>query len=345
MKVYVILFSALILSIQTNSQQKPFNYKKMWNKVDSLENKGLVKSALEIVQTIHKNAKIENNSPQVVKSYIYQIKYRNIIEEDAFETLLKELSNEAKTVSFPYSSLYHTLCAELYWQYYQSNRYRFYNRTYSPDEGDDLRSWSLEHLVDVIIKHHLAALKDKKLLQQEPLSKYSEILTESENTEGLRPTLYDFIAFRAVDFFSNKELTLSKPADSFDLNDSTFFADAKTFITLSFKTTDTLSLQYYGILILQDILRFHINDIKPEAFIDADLKRLNFVYRNSALENKDHLYLSALEKLYHQFSSLPYSNAIAYAVVNQMSSIGNSYNAEDSSTLIYKKYKSRNFFK
>ncbi|NSW45401.1 MAG: hypothetical protein HPY79_06275 [Bacteroidales bacterium] len=335
------LLTIVLLAGFSFSQPKPSFYKNQWRKVDSLENKGMVKSALELVLQIQKNAKAENNVAQVVKTRIYQLKYRNIIEEDAFEKILTEMSNESYQAPFPYSSLYHSLCAELYWQYYQNNRYRFYNRTYSSDESNDMRTWSLTHLTDVAIKHYLKSLEEKEKLQKTPLKNFQEILTYGENSENLRPTLYDFLAFRAVTFFTNKELTLSRPIDAFELDDSTYFTNAQSFIQQKIKSNDTLSLQFYGIKILQDILAFHINDAQPDAFIDADLNRLDFVYKNTILENKDQLYINALQQLFENYKTFPYSNAIAYQLCLQWSLMSQQYNAFDSSTYMFKTYKTK----
>lgn len=338
MKLLLIFVFTVFMSLFAMNQNKPFSYNKMWHKVDSLENKGMVKSALDIVQNIHKVAKQENNVSQVIKSYIYRIKLKNVIEEDAYEKLLQELAEESKTSSFPYSSLYHTLCAELYWQYYQSNRFRFLNRTFSSDESDDIRSWSLNHLADVIIKHHKKALEPKKMLQNTPITQFKDILIKGNNTYNLRPTLFDFIAFRAVDFFSNKEISLTRPSDSFNLNDSIFFCEANDFVKLIVNSSDSLSLQYNGILILQDILNFRLNDKNIEAYIDADLNRLEFVYRNSSLQDKEIFYLNALEKLYQKTQNNSYSNAVAYNIATIMNILANKYNFQDSSTYTYKNY-------
>ncbi len=45
-------------------------YLKLWEKVDSLESEGLVKSARELVQEIYRKARLENNPAQLVKSQI-----------------------------------------------------------------------------------------------------------------------------------------------------------------------------------------------------------------------------------------------------------------------------------
>ena len=84
-KPYIIIIIFLILvsfkfkdssSNQNSIIDKQDNKnKKEWAKVDSLEKKGLPKSALEIVEAIYKNAKQTNNSPQLIKAITYKLKF------------------------------------------------------------------------------------------------------------------------------------------------------------------------------------------------------------------------------------------------------------------------------
>jgi hypothetical protein len=337
MRTIFILFLTLAFNFLI-SQNLLFNYEKHWKKVDSLENKGLIKSALETVETIKKAAQKDNNVVNTVKAFIFEIKYKNYLEEDAFENLLSELSFKAYHSNFPYSSIYHTLSAELFWQYYTSNRFRFLNRTFTFDEGQDIKTWSLKHLISVTINHHLKALEHKEQLQKSPISNFKDLLTNIDNADIICPTLYDFVALRAVNFFSNNEITLPKPANTFILNDTNYFADAEIFINLNFKTDDTLSFQYYGLKILQDVLKFHLQNNYVEALIDADLRRLNFVYANTILLNKDSLYLNALNKLYNKFLNNPYSTVIAHRIINLMIKLSSNYKFDDSTTYKYKNF-------
>ena len=49
-----------------------------WNKVEQLEKQSLPQSALEIVNQIRQEALKEGNSPELIKSLIYQLKRRLI---------------------------------------------------------------------------------------------------------------------------------------------------------------------------------------------------------------------------------------------------------------------------
>ena len=55
-------------------------YEQEWEKVDSLVNIGLPKSALELVEKIYSKAKNENNSPQFIKATLYKIKLKAYFE-------------------------------------------------------------------------------------------------------------------------------------------------------------------------------------------------------------------------------------------------------------------------
>ena len=56
---------------------KDGNYEKAWKRVDSLQNKGLTKSALEIVQVIYTKSKAEKNVPQFIRAIIEKMKGSN----------------------------------------------------------------------------------------------------------------------------------------------------------------------------------------------------------------------------------------------------------------------------
>ncbi|HEY1039996.1 MAG TPA: alpha-2-macroglobulin family protein, partial [Bacteroidia bacterium] len=125
---------------------------------------------------------------------------------------------------------------------------------------------------------------------------YDEIIIKgSAEARVFRPTLYDFIANRALDFYESGEADINRPANQFSMNDSVYFSNAGQFAEIEIKNPDdTLNLKYYALKIYQDILKFHLNDKAPEALIDADLNRLNFVNNQSKNERKDSLYLRSL---------------------------------------------------
>src|SRR5262245_24313675 len=131
----VLFISILILfSFKIPFAKMPFSgnyedYSKLWKEVDSLEDKGLTKSALEKVEDIYSIAEKSDNVPQVVKSLIYKVKYKQVLEEGGLEKALNEFETQINKSHFPTRNILQSAAAELYWGYYQQNRWRFLNRT------------------------------------------------------------------------------------------------------------------------------------------------------------------------------------------------------------------------
>ena len=138
--------------------------------------------------------------------------------------------------------------------------------------------------------------------------------TKNPADTKLRPTLYDFLAHRAVDFFSFDDNELTKPAFEFTLNSADYFQPYDQFVKLNIKTQDTASLKFHAINTLKDLIAFHLHDATPDALIDVDLKRLSFVRQHSVLVNKDSLYLGALVALEKRFASSSASAEVTYQI-------------------------------
>jgi hypothetical protein len=328
--IFISGFSIFSTSCQqVNSMNPPIEYDSFdrdWKKVDSLINKGLPQSALELVDGIYAKSKETQNHPQFIKATLYRIKLNADFEENFIEKTIVDLNQEIKQSQAPLTQLLHSIEADLLWRYYQANRYKFLDRTaISNINSDDMQSWDLNHLLDVIIKHYHASLSNAEELKQTDLQSYEAILLTEKNSKKYRPTLYDFLAHRAVDFFMHQEAGLTKPAESFHLNKEEYFLSASRFSNLKIETSDSLSLKFYATKIFQELLDFHANDIDATALTDANLKRLNFIHQYSNLEIKDSLYLEALLHIEEEVSSLPISTDASYQIAKLYQQLGQNY--------------------
>ncbi len=303
-KLFLLFLSATIFTA-TMAQTKS-DYATNWKKVDAIEKKGLTKSALEQVLVIYNLALKDNNDAQQIKSAIYQIKYRNMVQQDSRENnifFLDTLIAKAKT---PAKNILQNMQAEMFWQYLQNNRYKFYDRTKLTEEkSNDISTWSLDKLHATISSLYKASLTNETALQSTKLDGFEPIILKGENTRQLRPTLYDFLAFRALRYFMDDEQELTKPAYKFIIDNPKAFAPAAEFATASFATKDTASLQQKAILLLHDILKFHLKDNNADALLDADLIRLNFVNGHAVNEDKSKLYEAALKNIEDKYSTNP----------------------------------------
>lgn len=285
---------------QTNkTPMNSFDFEKAWKQVTEHENNGLPESALKVVNEIAEQAKNQNNAGELVKAIIHQLKFTNAKEEDAFVKNLVRVKEEARVATFPVKPLLHSMLGELYWQYYQQNRYRFINRSATVNFDDqNIETWSLSKIVDATIEEYKLSLEDAAKSKQETIDIYAPVLYRGNDLgKQYRPTLYDFLAHRAVDFFMSQEPDLTKPSYAFELDKSEYLADAAAFANLRITTQDTASMKYAALTILQDIVRFHLDDKDPDALVDVELKRLSFVHDHLVVPDKDALYYKALETL------------------------------------------------
>ena len=74
-----------------------------------------------------------------------------------------------------------------------------------------------------------------------------------------------------------------------------------------------------ALIIMQDLIKFHLNDSLPDALVHIDLKRLQFVYLNQHGESSDKYYLETLQSLLDQFKSYEASSEISFKIASKAS--------------------------
>lgn len=301
-KIFSFIFLLMMLSFNTSAQQ-PDDYSKNWKTVMDFEKKGLTRSALKEALKIFNMATAAGNEVQQIKSAMYQMKYRNMVEEDNKENNVFFIDTLIAKTKAPAKNILQSMQAELFRNYRNNNRYKFYGRTELAEEkSKDISTWSLEKLNKTIASLYKASLKNEAFLKITMLNGMDAIIQKGENTRNLRPTLYDFLVHRALDHFISSENDITQPAYKFILNDERIFAPAADFIKVKFVTKDSGSLYYNALLLFQDILKFHLNDINPDALLDADLIRIEFANEYGDFTNKEKLYEDALKNIESMYS-------------------------------------------
>ena len=216
-KFFLSLSLFILLCTSVFSQNGTNNYEKSWKKIDSLINKkGLPQSALEEINKIYAAAKKEKNNAQIIKALIYRLSLEQIKSDEL--NGIKELDKEISVASEPAKSILLSLEAENYWNYFQQHRYQFYNRTETVNfKKDDIATWGISDFHKKIGELYLASLHDEKILKQTRLESFDAIIIKG-NVRALRPTLFDLLAHKALDYFKTDERDISKPAFAFELD-------------------------------------------------------------------------------------------------------------------------------
>ena len=314
-KAILFLCSFLFFSVNLFAQSKPIPWAAFWHRVQGHELAGLPKSAATVVDSIYTLAKEQENSPQLIKALLYQSKFLLTLEEDAQLKIVRNLQQEINTSSFPEKYILESVLAELYWQYYQQNRWRIYNRTHTEakvSEGD-FRTWDVQTLLNEIHAGFQRSLQSRNLSQQLALRYFDAILEREASSKTFRPTLYDFLAQNALDFYTSRESSINRPASEFRISESAFF---KPFAQTRLVTQDTLSLHYNALKIYQELGHFHQQQKDSAAWLMLKLQELKFLREYAQLKNKDALYLDALEALQKAFAGQPLSTLAAFEIAS-----------------------------
>lgn len=329
----------------TNSPTRQLaSYERQWKKVDSLSNLGLPKSALVIVNKIYDQAKKQKNDPQYIKAIIFRLKLKADYREDAIAASIKEIRVEIKESREPARQILNSILAEIYQTYYQNNRYRFQDRTQVLNNtSDSIQTWDLKTLTRKTVKTYLLSLQNPAFLQSVPIGNFEELMIKPESQgrkaakmaekgkTGYRPTLYDFLCWRALDYFSGNENPDKVSAEPFSLNQVLYFRQAHEFAAMKLELPrDSSSFLAYALKIYQDLATFHSNDKEPRALIDEEIHRFQFLKDNSIINGKDSLYLDALKKLEQTWLISPYSTDVTYAIASFLKEQGSQYRPAES---------------
>ncbi len=326
----VSLFS--LFTMNASSQQPIKNYDKEWKKVEGFVQKGLPKSAFTEVKKIYALAKKEKQDAQVIKSLVYMTGLQSENREDNEVFSIAEIEKEINVSKEPVASLLKSLLAEIYWNYYQQHRWELYDRTKTAKfSKTDIATWDAEDFHTRIGELYLQSVKEEKQLQQTKLQAYDAIIIKG-NVRHLRPTLYDLLVHRALNYFENDERDIKKPAYAFEIDQVSAFDPAVDFVTRKFPTKDSVSLQHKALLLYQKLISFHLKDAKPDALIDADIKRIEFVKDKSTHPAKDELYFNAINHIAHQYENVPAASQAWYLVAQYYNEKADSYKPHGDTT-------------
>lgn len=269
-----------------------------WDKVRDAISKGLPQTALESIDPIIRSAQDERKYPEAIQAITLKIALEAGIQGNRPEEKITRMQAELERAPAGMRPVMEAILANWYWQYFQSNRWRFVQRTATTEApGEDFTTWDLPRLYAEIDRHFTRALAGAPLLQRTPVSAYDRLLSPGSAPDPYRPTLYDFVVFQALQFYGSGEQAGARPEDAFVLQaESPAFGSREEFLAWSVTATDTASPLCKGVRLYQDLLRFHAADRDPAARIDADLWRIEFAQTHAVGATRDARYAAALER-------------------------------------------------
>ncbi len=276
----------------------------LWTQVQDAIGKGLPQTAIKLLDQIIPGALADQAWAEATKAICTKIAQNGKIQGGKAEEMIVQLQMEIAAAPEPMKPVMEAVLGHWYWQYFQQNRWRFMQRTQTAEPpGADITTWDLATILAEIDRHFTLALEAEKTLKATPIGVWDDLIEKGTVPDTYRPTLYDFLAFDALSFYSSGEQAGALPQDTFEIMaDSPIFAPVAEFLAWQPKTSDTSSAKLKAIRIYQDLLRFHQVDANANAFVDADLQRLIFGNNQAVGPENGDLYKAALERFVNQWS-------------------------------------------
>ena len=276
------------------------NFYDVFYSIDSLESIGQPQAALEKVEKLQIQAKKEANETLFLKCTVYKIKFISYLQEDAIAKIVNTLDREIKITDFPTKNILQSLEAEIYSKYYSQNRYRISQRSDLSTQNTNFTFWGTTKLLEETNYLYEASLNLPKELQNISLAKYNDILVGNQETRKYRPTLYDLLVNRALDYYLSRNATINQPKPLFLLFNPDLFEPAIAFVKINLKDEQVNHSYFKGLKLIQQATAFHLANHNDAAAADLELRKLDFIYNNTTIYNKDSLYVKRLEELSKQ---------------------------------------------
>lgn len=302
-------------------------YDEAWAMVDSLEEKGLNRSAWEVVEAILKQAKDEKETAHHVKAIIYIAKYITKLEDNGQLEAIKRVKLETDESEFPAKPFLLINEAKLFEAYLDNQLWRILERTDVIGQGDDIELWTTGRLSAEIAKLYLAALDFESELMLLSVDDIPELVEEDRTARILRPTFYDHIAQIALLYFSTKNDWDTKPKSTYQLSDPIVFEGPESFASHIFHPADSMDYTFISLNILQSLTAAHLNDETPAALTDITLQRLAFAKRKFKGTNADDHYIEALKNLGKKYPDHESNAEVIYHIAKYYRQLAEKYQA------------------
>ncbi|GAO44815.1 alpha-2-macroglobulin family protein [Flavihumibacter petaseus] len=290
--MFLLVMASNLIWAQT---MKKTDYDRWWKKIDDMvHEKGQFRSALTEVNKLFNTARTEKKEDQQVKALIYRLQITSVVEEGGDTTTIRTLQKEAAVETGVTGNIYNSLLGDAYRQFYNEHRWDLNKKDrISGASKSDFLQWGPDEFHQAIREQYLRSLSNPLLLQKTKVSDYSAIIIRG-NTPGLRPTLYDLVAWHAMEYFQQEFYEVRRNTAGYSPDNPALMAPADQFISISLQPADSASNHWQALRLFQQLLAFHLKSGNADALADADLLRLKFVRDNAVFQDKDAQYRQAL---------------------------------------------------
>lgn len=319
----LLLFS-LGMHAYTSNAQRTMNkdrYEKEWSKADSLIDKGLPQSAIQVARSIMDRAFQAKDGANALRAQIFLMDTKASFMEGQDKAQIEEGERSIALSQGVEKAIWQSLTAHCYWNYYQSNLWKLLDRgQVSQNDTGDIESWDAPRLLKRASDLFQASLEQKALLVATPVEAYSPVIIEGKNTRALRPSMYDLLIKNALEYYKSDGMGLFWPKGrARPINDPIAFAPLNVFLSSPIMVGDTDSdYPSLAIDLYKKWLTVNLQRHTTDGLVDVDLDRLAYAHVLSNAPSKDSLFRASLAQLQNQYPSSPVAAQVAFTIAENL---------------------------
>jgi uncharacterized protein YfaS (alpha-2-macroglobulin family) len=300
------------------------NYPTQWKEIEALSKKGLYDQALKQTKSLFATAQNEKNTVQMVKALIHQFNYRQQFEEDAVVKSIQELEPVKEQVSGVERALLDAALSDLYLFYYKNQQWEINQRQeISGTRPADMAFWTKEHFKSQIESLQEESLSYEKTLKSTSSEYWQEIFVKDSPGFEVFPSLYDFVAWKAIGFYASSEFSNQAKEDVLVLNHPSLFGDYQEFLSIDFSTFDATFYKIKTLQLYQKLIKTHAGRKTPTPLLFLESKRLAYLQQNGQIDQKEELITQALLTEFNQYKGQKGSEYLASELVKNYTSSDN----------------------
>ena len=199
--VFMLLCLVSIPGMQAQS------FDELWKQVEQAEKNNLPRTLVDLTDKIYRKAEKKKDSPQMLKAYMWRMKYRETIAPDSFYINLQGLEQWVQQTKVSIDrAILHSLIAGIYADYAQQNRWAL--RRQKEIEGKipgDIKEWTGNMFIEKIGMHAREAVKDSVLLLKTSSRTYIPFVELGEASEYYHHDMYQLLASLSIESLTERD--------------------------------------------------------------------------------------------------------------------------------------------
>lgn len=304
-KFFPLVLLVFVLLTNISIAQENNYYEEAWKRVNNMQKSRLPKSIYSEASKIYLKAKEEKNYKEVIKAISVKYQYSNDVKKNGKLNFLKSIDKEIKGMPFPYDAIMNSFIANMYFDYLSNYSYKIREKAIENVQNKKIENWSINDYMQKIDNHYIQSLKNQKAFKKLKSETYKSIFFH-DSVEMKSLNLYELLGKQALKFYFTSLWALRDY--SFTLDNPDFFSPAKHFVSLDISEYKSEILKYRALYVLQQLSENAIKSRAKDILVRNQLYRYKLIKNNYKGDNKNTLFIKALEYLESDFDNYELAN-------------------------------------